>query len=123
MLQPGPERVQGGGHVDVISHLSSRSRRRQDRTDRVCVHVYDFVAPAATDTFRFQGHDIPLRHILGIDDYPFAILEVPAVLVHVIRHAGAAPEVRIEMESDDLEKWDTIRHGRDISDVLRPPAQ
>jgi len=43
-----------------------------------------------------------------------------AVLVQIIRHDGAEPEVRIQMEADDLAKWSYARHGSDIADVLRP---
>jgi hypothetical protein len=43
-----------------------------------------------------------------------------AVLVQVIRYEGSEPEVRIQMEADDLEKWDTIRHGKNIAEELWP---
>ena len=43
-----------------------------------------------------------------------------AVLVQIIRHDDAKPEVRIQMEADDLEKWSYARHDDNIADVLRP---
>lgn len=69
------------------------------------------------------GHPTPFQKWLAAaTGTPIGKVPARAVLVQVIRHVGAEPEVHIQMETDDLEKWDTVRHGRDISEVLRPAA-
>lgn len=63
------------------------------------------------------------KWVAAVSDTPIGKVPARAVLVRVIGHGGAAPEFHIQTETDDLERSDTIRHERDISDMLQPAAE
>jgi len=75
----------------------------------------------AAEVERPDGYPTPFQKWLAAaTNTPVDKVPQRAVLVQIIRHNDTKPEVRIQIEAEDLEKWDYLRHRKNLAEALRP---